>query len=484
MTNFSAGALLGAQAPRVAHAPKAPWSHAEDAAFLASSYGLTPDPWQMLVLEAWLGERKDGKWAASRCGLAVPRQNGKNGIIEVRELYGMVALGERFLHSAHEVKTARKAFVRLASFFENERKFPELAAMVKEIRKTNGQEAIVLTNGGSVEFVARSKGSARGFTVDVLVMDEAQELSDESLEAMLPTISAAPQQNPQTILTGTPPAPGMNGEVFTRVRDSGVRGEGSRQSWHEWSIPGPVDVKDRQFWYAVNPALGRRLNVEVIEDELAQMSPDGFMRERLGMWSLTSGEEIIDSEAWKRARVAPEDALSSGRVAFALDMTPDRKVVTISACRWQGDDPRHIEVVRHEPTSAGVSWVVEWLAERWPHTSAVVVDGQSPAVTLLPELISRRVRVTVTNYADMVKACGLFVDGLRDGEITHIYQPALDAAVAGARKRNIGQGGGWGWDRRSPDVDLSPLVSATLAYYGSLIAKRNPDSRKAKVMVL
>ena len=116
-------------------------------------------------------------------------------------------LGEKFLHTAHEVKTARKAFLRIASFFENARQYPELVALVKEIRKTNGQEAIVLSNGGSCEFIARSKGSGRGFTVDVLVCDEAQDLTDEELAALLPTISAAPLGNPQVIFTGTPPDP-------------------------------------------------------------------------------------------------------------------------------------------------------------------------------------------------------------------------------------------------------------------------------------
>ncbi|NKU63881.1 hypothetical protein GS891_12230 [Rhodococcus hoagii] len=80
---------------------------------------------------------------------------------------------------------ARKAFKRLQHFFGSEKndpdaKFPELNALVEEIRSTNGQEAIVLKNGGSIEFVARSKGSARGFTIDVVVMDEAQELADET----------------------------------------------------------------------------------------------------------------------------------------------------------------------------------------------------------------------------------------------------------------------------------------------------------------
>src|SRR5699024_9206431 len=133
--------------------------------------------------EAWM-RRKGGRWAAGRWGLAVPRQNGKNGVLEAVELYFMAVLGLKILHTAHEVKTARKAFIRIASFFENERKYPELAGMVKEVRKTNGQEAIVLHNGGSVEFIARSKGSGRGFTVDVLVCDEAQEYSEDAQAAL------------------------------------------------------------------------------------------------------------------------------------------------------------------------------------------------------------------------------------------------------------------------------------------------------------
>src|SRR5690606_40944492 len=50
-------------------------SDADDAEFLAASYGLTPDEWQRLVLEDWLAVRPDGRWASLKCGLAVPRQN-------------------------------------------------------------------------------------------------------------------------------------------------------------------------------------------------------------------------------------------------------------------------------------------------------------------------------------------------------------------------------------------------------------------------
>lgn len=187
---------LGAQVPRISTGTPFEFTSGEDACELAAAYGLVAEEWQAHVVSAWLAEYKNTKLVHSRCGISAPRQNGKNTILEMVELYKIIVQGRKMLHTAHEVKTARKAFVRLVGFFENPRKYPDLAQMVREIRRANGQEAIVLDNGGSVEFVARSRGSGRGFTVDDLVCDEAQELTDEQLEALLPTISSAPSGDP------------------------------------------------------------------------------------------------------------------------------------------------------------------------------------------------------------------------------------------------------------------------------------------------
>ena len=471
----------GVQVPRIALVPRAKWSHADDACFLASGYGLVPDEWQATVLDGWLGERATGKWAAPRCGLAVPRQNGKNGVLEVRELYGMVALGEKFLHSAHEVKTARKAFLRLASFFENDREWPELAALVVEIRRTNGQEAIVLANGGSTEFVARSKGSGRGFTVDVLVCDEAQELSEDALAALLPTISSAPLGNPQTIMTGTPPGPSMDGAVWTRMRDAGVAGKDRRLAWFEWSVPGQVDAHQRDHWYAVNPALGNRLNIETIADELAAMDEDTFARERLGRWPSTSTIQVIDVTAWRAC--ATQSPATDGTVSYSVDISPDGARISIGAAARTQDGPAHVEVVENRTTASGTGWVIDWLVQRWSDTAAVVIDGQSPAMALVPELSQRGVRVTVTGAADMAKACGMFDAAVSGETLTHFDQPGLNKALAGARKRDIGQAGAWGWNRKTLDSDITPLVSVTLAHYGAMTSRRKPGRRiKVKVM--
>ena len=144
----------GNQAARINTCAPFEFSSGQDAGYLASRYGLAPDPWQQTCLDNWFAEYKNMRLIHSRVGLSVPRQNGKNAVLEMVELYKMVIQGRKILHTAHEVKTARKAFTRIAGFFENERAFPELAEMLKSIRRTNGQEAIELNNGASVEFIA------------------------------------------------------------------------------------------------------------------------------------------------------------------------------------------------------------------------------------------------------------------------------------------------------------------------------------------
>lgn len=124
---------------------------------------------------------------------------------------------------------------------------------------------------------------------------------------------------------------------------------------------------------------------------------------------------------------------------------------------------------------------MDWIAERWGRTAAVVIDAQSPAMALLPDLKARHVRVTTTTAQDMGRACGRFQDMLRDGRLTHLgggAQPALDVAVANATTRNIGNSGAFGWNKMGSDIDISPLVACTLALYGTVVTKRDPNRKQ------
>lgn len=475
-------ALIGSQQPRIMTHPASAWNDADDCAFLASSYGLTPDDWQMNVLQAWMGKKDDDTWAAGRWGIAVPRQNGKNGILEMVELFFMVSLGLKILHTAHEVKTARKAFARIVAFFENERKFPELAAMVTEIRRTNGQEAITLDNGGSVEFIARSKSSGRGFTADVLVCDEAQEYPEGTQAALLPTISSAPSGNPLQILLGTPPADDMEGDVFTRMRDAGLDGKDNRLAWVEWSVAGDVKTANRQLWMDTNPSLGLRLNLSTIEDEFASMSPGMFARERLGRWeSEGSGKRAFKGESWDVLEVKPDLVPAEGRRCFAVRFTIDGSAVALAAAIRPERGPVHIEGIKLAGMGEGTQWLVDWLVDRADRAAQIVIEGKSGVGYLVNALREARVgaKVIITPDVDQViRAHSMFESAINAGEVSHRGQIDLDNEAKAAEKRKIGSAGGFGW--AAPDGGSVALLDAvTMAHWAAKTTKRNPARKQA-----
>lgn len=449
-----------------------------DAVWLSDKCGLTLDPWQELVLTDWLRKDDDGQYVCSSVGLSVPRQNGKNAILEARELYGMVELGEKFLHTAHEVKTARKAFRRIASFFENPRKFPELACMVKEIRRTNGQEAIELENGGSVEFVARSKNSARGYTVDVLVCDEAQEYSDDAQDALLPTISAAPKGNPQTIYTGTPPSPSMVSEVFKRFRANVLAGDAPRDGWHEWSADPSAPFDDMTQWAVANPGLGLRLSMDAVASERSKMSEESFGRERLGIWGDISTQSIIDAATWARCA----DMLSQpvDRLTLGVDIQPDRSSGSIAVAGQRADGKWHVEVIDNRNQ---VGWIVDRVVgiyKRQP-IRTVVLDARGPAISLADALEAKGVKLTVTRAENMASACGLFYDAVMEDELRHLDTPVLNSALGAARRRSLGDA--WAWTRKNSMSDIAPLVACTLALFGAKSEKVKKRRSKKAVFV-
>lgn len=466
----------------------------------AADYGLTPDPWQQIVLDDWLADSK-GKWASLTCGLSVPRQNGKNALIEIRELFGMVGRGEKFLHTAHEVKTARKAFKRLQYFFGTQKddpaaKFPELNALVAEVRNTNGQEAVVLKNGGSVEVVARSKNSARGFTVDVLVMDEAQEMTEDDLEALMPTTSSSPLGNPQWIFTGTPPSPSANGEIFTRVRQDALSGKPYRLSWHEWSADPDVDVDDRDVWRSVNPALvNGRLQFEVIEGERSRFSDEGFRRERLGMWAVQSSRGILPAASWADREDGTSVAVD--RFALGVECGPDLSWASVSMAGQREDGDWHVELDDDQHTRGrGVAWLVphvKGLVEANPQIRAVVADVGGPVAALLEQRHGGRwffkdssVEVTPLRVSELGSACSLVLDGVVSGWLHHIGQPQLTSAALSAGKRSLGDTGKWVWSRRSATSDITQIQAATYALWGAQNSsvKRPDRSRKQRKVVV
>lgn len=472
--------MIGSQEPRIAIEPPRVSTDGDDAVILMTEYGYKLDDWQKTVLDCWLGRDENDKYNVTSCGLALPRQNGKNVCLEAREFYGLIINGEKILHTAHQVRTSKKSFRRLVQMFTDKR-HPEIIECVKQIRFTNGEESIELDNGGVIEFSARSRQAARGFDgISLVVYDEAQELTDDQVEAIMATLSASATGNRQIIYTGTPPYPGCPGDVFRRRRTICLTDAGKHDCWHEWSVEGKtiedINVADSNLWYMTNPALGIRLSEDFTAEECRSMSADGFARERLGWWSpiLVEHSNIaLDAEAWKKCMSCQEKP--NGKTAYGVKFSADGAQVSLAGAVIDSDGISRISLIKHETTAKGVKWLSDWLNERVNNACCVVIDGRN-GVDVLCERISEvwRYKNSVIRPAtkDIIAAAGLLNNDINEQTLTwyHLQDDLNDSAI-NSTKRPIG--GGWGFGGENS----TPIEACALALWGAKNSKRDPSKK-------
>ena len=466
------------RSPQIRHVPEYVSSLGVQAVYLAEMAGLVLDPWQEAILIDSLGVRADKRWAAFEVGVCVPRQNGKGALLEARELAGLFLLGERLIiHSAHLFDTSLEHFERIVGRIEDT---PQLMKRVAKngISRSHGKEAIRLKTGQRLAFRARSKGGGRGFTADLVVLDEAMDCPEAVIGALMPTLSSRP--NPQLWMTGSAVDQNImeNGVAFARIRERGIEGTDPALVYYEWSRPENkphevLDPMDPAGLRKANPAMDIRISEQHTLKEARSMAAETFAVERLnvGDWPRTDGLDgmAITPEEWE----ACKDPASTivGPVCLAIDADPDRRWWSIGVCGRTPAGDLHVEMIERRNNGNGI---IEYVRERMERHAilAVMIDGRSPANSLregLTDALSlgalRQNEITVMSSTQHAEACGMFADAVKQGRLRHLGQRELLEALRGATKRSLTDA--WAWNRKDSSVDISPLVACTLALWGT-----------------
>ncbi len=445
--------------PRVLLLPEdAKRSSAADCAELAAACGLILDPWQLAVLEGAMSERDDNSWAAALVALICSRQNGKNVILEARELYGLLVLHERIIHTAHQFKTTLEDWERLLAWIEDGPLADELTG--KHATPAQGY-VMRFRGGGKINFIARSRMSGRGLSGDLLVFNEAQDLDNKAQGALLPTISARPGS--QSWYLGS--APGVHSEVFQRLRARGRSGDDGRLAYFEYSADPDCDPSDEEAWRQANPAYPVRITNERIEAEFLESDIEEFKIERLSISPEMDAAvgKVIPHAAWGACLADKSGPV--GPVMFGLDVADDRSWAAFAVAASSGLGGVHVEITgdgTHLDYRPGTDWIVARAKEligQWGGRLAVAAG--SPAASLLVELEASGLAVVEVSTQDHARACGAFFDSVMQRTLRHLGQPALNVAVAAGDKRFVGDA--WVWSRRGSKTDISPLVAVTLA---------------------
>ena len=110
------------------------------------------------------------------------------------------------------------------------------------------------------------------------------------------------------------------------------------------------------------------------------------------------------------------------------------------------------------------------LKKAWsPEAMAYTLAGQAGRVVGGSPALQRQMWGLTGREYD--RACGAFYDAIASGKVRHLGDPILDEAVQACR-RSKSMSDLWHWARADTGADISPLVAATLAYYG-LVEKTN-----------
>ena len=432
--------------------------------------GRTSFDWQRFLTDAIMAKNSDGLWTHMQFGYAIPRQNGKNEVVAIRELKGLYD-GERILHTAHRTTTSAAAFNRLLSILD-EMGYEEDEDYTKI--KATGREHIKFLkhNKGQIDFRTRTSTGGLGESFDLLVIDEAQEYTDDQRSALMYTIAASP--NPQTVYTGTPPTPISSGTVFTKLRESALYGSAEDTGWAEWSVDKESDPRDKDLWYQANPSLGLRVSERNIQSEVGNDDLD-FNIQRLGLWIQYNQKSAISENEWKELHV---DELPSfkGKLFVGIKYGYDGANVAMSVAVKTENDDIFVESIDCQSLRNGIAWIIKFLQKA--DVQQVVVDGANGQSILSEAMKQVKLKAPLLpTVKEIIQANAIFEQSLFQQTIKHKSQPSLFQVVTNCDKRNIGTSGGFGYRSQIEENDIALMDSMILAHWACIEAKEVKKQR-------
>lgn len=423
-------------------------------------------PWQQEVADVAGELLPDGTPAYREVTATVPRQSGKTTWIlaeEIQRAIGwakILGVPQRIAYSAQTGKDAREKLLEdQIPMLEGKRHLLGIA----KVTRTNGSESVLWKNGSRLILLASGEDSGHGKTIDLAVKDELFADADMRRDqALIPAMSTKPYAQALTASTmGTAESIALNAAVASG-RSAVEADSGKGVAYFEWSAGPEDDPADQDVWWRCMPALGRTISLEVVEHAYQTLKIEEFKRAYLNI-PTASEDRVISATAWAAVCDPGVEAVAG---VFAFDVNPERSSAGIIAV---GDGPI-LEVVDYRP---GVGWLIDRIVElHSTYKMPFALDKTGPAGSFVDELVRLGVQLMEMDAQDVSRSAVSFYDQVMGGAVTVRQNLDLDAAVAAAAKRSVGES--WAWGRKSSRFDISLLVAASI---GLRAAQQVPPER-------
>jgi len=420
----------------------------------------------------------------------VSRQNGKTVLSEVLASFFMNVLGvESVFGTSLSLDKAEEVW---EAVINDQESVKALSNNIERISRTNGNKKLVLTGARQYKVGAPTRRAGRGDSNDLVMLDEVREHRDwETWSAAAASTNAKPNGvivcfsnagDPDSIVLRQLRSQAIEKIDGTKANDFGGNVDADALALFEWSAPEDAETNDLKALAQANPALGYgRLTERALMANRETFPESKFRSECMCQQVETILPEPFPDGAWLGGQDESSFIREDSELFWGIDMSIDRKWVTIAVCGMREDGNYHVELAERR---TGSEWAIEWFRSRAPKYKGMklVFQGRGAPVSGLAEQICtiEGVERMAQEGPDLSAGWNRFYDAIaacapndnRGGvRCYHLPQPALDAPGRTCQMRNLG-GGIMLPDRmKSPD-DISPLMAVAMAYAGATMVNR------------
>ena len=473
--------------PAFFHQPERVMTIGPEVADLGALCGFHANPEQRLLLDAALGFDKRGRLPFEVVGIA-SRQNLKTGFLILQGLgKGVLLKRPTQIWTAHKDSATDEAFREFEVLIEHS---SELSKRIKRVTHGKGDKSIEFTTGCRIVFRARTGKGGQAMSADDIDLDELFAVEPQHIGSFMPTMSTRPNAQITQMSSAPHAVSGYQRSMMARGRAAalGLASE-PRMVYAEWSVVrmvgrdadgapifGPPECAtpdcdhglDRPRCICDDPELVKLANPSLERSSAPSIGWDYIQSERRAM------SEIITMFLRERMGIGEEPASVGGAIPPALwaarksqlsEPEPVALGIAIDLERVWGSlgavGPNYLGAVRRDRLGP---WLIDEAKRIALERSLPVgIDGKGPAASLIEPLRKAGVTVHVFSTEEYILACADVYDGLVEGRYEHGDHDDLNAAVAVAGWRKVGDRKVWA--RAGGDITM--LEADTLALRAS-----------------
>ena len=420
-------ALRGALKPRL----HSPWlkgeSKGSQVAELAERIGQPLLEWQKLILDDMLTMDKKGMFIRKTSLLLIARQSGKSHLARMRCLAGLFMFGEKdILIMSSNRGMAMKSFNIMADIIERN---DWMRAQLKDgdpkkgIRRTNGDERIILASGAQLEVRAATSDGARGMTADFLWIDELREVSTAAMDAAKSVTLA--RMNSQRLFTSN--AGSADSTELNNLHEACRNYPPKSLGYYEYSAPDFCDIWDRKAWAMANPSMGYLISVEAIEETIASSTTDAARTESLCQW-ISALNCPFSTQVLENSSDSTLEMTVGAYTIFGFDVSPSRRNGSLVAGQLLPDGRIGIGILETYSSQVAIDElkmaanIKAWCDIYKPR---LVCFDKYATQTIADRLANAGVMTEDVSGQQFYKACGDLLEGLTNLRVVHNGQKSL-----------------------------------------------------------